>query len=249
MKEWQRFFDAFAPRYDNEEFTQNTEAEVRFLVEHLEPPAAGRILDIGCGTGRHSVGLAKLGYRMTGVDLSSGMLAVAERRAEAANVSVEWVRADAVSFVRPDAFDAAICLCEGAMCLLGPGDDPLEHDLTVTQNVHRSLKAGGRFLSNVLNGCRQIRTATEEDVASGRFDVVNMTERSDVSAYVDDPHLTSCLRERGYTPPEIRRMLTWVGFRVLGLYGGTAGAWGLRPPSLDEIELMVIAKKPATASE
>ena len=147
-------------------------------------------------------------------------------------------------FVRPDAFDAAICLCEGAMCLLTAGDDALERDLTILRNVHSSLRPGGRFVLNVLNGCRMIRAAGDEDVAAGRFDVVSMTELSDASQYLPDSAPPLQIRERGYTPPEIRRMLAWAGFHVDGIYGGTAGEWGLRPPKLDEIELMVLAEKP-----
>jgi hypothetical protein len=40
-------------------------------------------------------------------------------------------------------------------------------------------------------------------------------------------------------------MLAWTGFHVLQLCGGTAGAWNLQPPKLDEMELMAIALKPA----
>ncbi len=241
MNEWRRFFDEFAGKYDDEVFTHHTDAEVSFLVDHLRLPAGGRILDVGCGTGRHGVGLAGLGFRVTGVDLSPGMLDVARRRAERANVDVEWVCADAAGFVREDAFDAAICLCEGAICLLGAEDDPLERDMDVLRNVFRSLCAGGRFILNVLNGCRQIRAFSDEDVAAGRFDPVEMTEATDVSGLTGQR--LPGIRERGYTPPEIRRMLGWIGFRVLGVHGGTAGDWALRPPRLDEIELMLMAER------
>jgi SAM-dependent methyltransferase len=248
MSDWKRFFDAFAPRYDQEEFTRNTEEEARFLVEHLCAPPGGRILDVGCGTGRHSVELASRGFEVTGIDLSSGMLAVAARRAEDASVSVEWVRTDAADFIRVDAFDAAICLCEGAMCLLGADDDPFERDLTILRNIEQALRPGGRLILNVLNGCRQIRAYSDEDVAAGRFDVLNMTELSDAADHLPDADPPFSVRERGYTPPEIRRMLIWVGFNVLGLYGGTAGSWGLRSLKLDEIEMMVIAEKRAVSS-
>ena len=245
MNDWQRFFDLFAPRYDCEEFTRNTEAEVRFIRERLRPPPGGRILDVGCGTGRHSVGLARLGFRVTGVDLSGQMLALARQRAEEASVEVEWVHADATSFVRTDGFDAAICLCEGAMCLLGADDDPLQHDLTILHNVHSALRPRGRCLVNVLNGCRQLRAYNDDDIAVGRYDVLNMTEASDVLDYWPDITEGFQVRERGYTPPEIRRMFAWTGFRILGLYGGTAGAWNLQTPKLDEMELMIIAERPA----
>ncbi len=243
MKDWERFFDAFAPRYDLEAFTKNTEKEVEFILEHLRPPAGGHILDVGCGTGRHSVALAQTGLRVTGVDLSRGVLELAQKRAAEASVSVEWLHADAATFQRVNAFDAAICLCEGAMCLLATNDDPLERDLTILRNVHASLRVQGRLLLNVLNGCRQLRTYTDDDVQAGRYDILNMTEVSDVAAYVPDAAADLYLRERGYTPPEIHRMLTLVGFRVLGIYGGTAGSWNLSPPKLDEMELMILADK------
>jgi SAM-dependent methyltransferase len=245
MNDWQRFFDEFAPRYDQEVFVQNTEAETEFLIGHLRLSHGARILDVGCGTGRHSVALAQRGYQVTGVDLSREMLGVARRRADSASVAVEWIHADAAAFVKPEAFDAAISLCEGAVCLLTADDDPLERDQNILGNIARSLRGGGRFVLNVLNACRQIRAYNDEDVLSGRFDVANLTELSDASAHLAKGSPTLHIHERGYTPPEIRRVLTWVGFDVIGVYGGTAGDWGLRPPKLDEIELMAIAERPA----
>lgn len=247
MNDWQRFFDGYAEKYDQQVFTKNTEAETPFIVEHLRPPAQATILDLGCGTGRHSVALAKLGYRVTGVDLSGGMLALAEKRAQAAAVAVEWVQADAVKFVRPDAFDAAICLCEGSVCLLAADDDPLERDVTILRNIHRSLRPGGRLMLNVLNGYRQIRAASDETVASGGFDVLHLTERTDAAEHMPDAGGLQ-LRERGYTPPEFRRMLASADFNIDGIYGGTAGDWGLRPPKLDEYELMALVEKPGTSA-
>ena len=72
--EWEEFFDGHAPVYMDNSFTKNTVEEAEFVLEELGLPAGGRILDVGCGTGRHAVELARRGYRVTGVDISSGML-------------------------------------------------------------------------------------------------------------------------------------------------------------------------------
>ncbi|UCD09486.1 MAG: methyltransferase domain-containing protein, partial [Dehalococcoidales bacterium] len=66
---WKEYFDSHAPRYMQNPFTYSTLREIDFLVEELALPKGSRILDIGCGTGRHSIELAKRGYIMTGVDI------------------------------------------------------------------------------------------------------------------------------------------------------------------------------------
>ena len=54
-----------------------------------------RILDVGCGTGRHAIELAKRGYSVTGVDLSDSMLQQAMEKAHGEKVSVNFLKADA----------------------------------------------------------------------------------------------------------------------------------------------------------
>jgi cyclopropane fatty-acyl-phospholipid synthase-like methyltransferase len=86
---WERFFDAHAPIYDLNGFTKNTTKEVDFLIEELALPPGGSVLDVGCGTGRHSIELAKRGYAVTGLDLSTEMLARATEASKAAKLNVE----------------------------------------------------------------------------------------------------------------------------------------------------------------
>src|SRR5579885_2460171 len=116
---WQSFFDAHAVHYDENVFTLNTVAEIDFFLGLFALAKGARILDVGCGTGRHSIELAKRGYEVTGIDLSNGMLSVAKEKASAAGVQVEWIQADATCFEPSQKYDAALCVCEGAFGLIG----------------------------------------------------------------------------------------------------------------------------------
>ncbi|MBK9118117.1 MAG: class I SAM-dependent methyltransferase [Phycisphaerales bacterium] len=243
MNPWQQFFDRYAENYDDEVFTKNTDAEVEFILQQTTLPAGSAFLDLGCGTGRHSIPLAQRGYRVTGVDFSAGMLAVAAQRAQRVGVEVELVLSNVKDFVRCAAFDAVICLCEGALCLLNNNEDPLRHDLVILHNIHTALRPGGVVILNVLSALRAARAATEQSIHDGRFDPLTMTEQSDVHDLLPDLPAAERMRERYYTAPELRRMAEDAGLRVAGIYGGTAGNWGLRPIRLDDYELMLIATK------
>jgi len=240
---WEDFFDAHAPVYEENVFTKNTASEVDFLVDELGLQRGGTILDVGCGTGRHAIELAKRGYAVTGLDLSTEMLSRAAEAAEAANVHVEWVRSNATQFEFPERFDAAICLCEGAFGLLSQDDDPIEQPLSILRNISRSLKPRGKAVLTVLNGTAMIRKYQNSDVAAGRFDPLGMVESSEHPPREGLPPVA--VRERAFTPTELVLLFRIAGMSVLNMWGGTAGNWGKRPLDLDEIEIMVVAHKTA----
>ena len=241
--EWQRFFDGHAPVYMDNVFTKNTMAEVDFIIEELQLEKGNSLLDVGCGTGRHSVELAKRGLNVTGIDLSSGMLDQARKVAVEANVEVELLQADATRFEVGKQYDAAICVCEGAFGLLGSDDDPAEHDLAILCNIHRALKPGGKFILTALNGFRHIRQYSNKDVAENRLDPHYMIERSEMEYDSSDGKKTVTVSERGFAPSELALMCRVAGFEIDYLGGGTAGNWGKRVLDLDEYEIMVIARK------
>lgn len=238
--EWQAFFDHHAPGYLQNEFTHHTRVEADLVVEVLRLTAGDSVLDVGCGVGRHALELARRGLQVTGIDISAGMLDQARRAAAAAGLEVEWVQADAAQFASPRAYDGAYCLCEGAFGLLSGGDDALHHDRAILDGVHAALRPGARLLLNCLNGMRQLRRCTPEDVAAGRFDPEEMAERSEMEFDTPEGRRVVAVRERGYVPTELRMLLAAAGFDVEALWGGTAGLPFRRPPELDEMELMVL---------
>jgi ubiquinone/menaquinone biosynthesis C-methylase UbiE len=81
------------------------------IASFLEPVAGRRVLDVGTGTGRAAIALARRGAVVTGVDASEEMLAVARRRASEANLSISFSREDAHRLPFADgSFDAVVCL-------------------------------------------------------------------------------------------------------------------------------------------
>jgi cyclopropane fatty-acyl-phospholipid synthase-like methyltransferase len=241
--EWEIFFDAHAPVYMENVFTKNTVEEVNFILEELKLPPGSHILDVGCGTGRHSVELAKRGYKVTGIDISSGMLSEAKKAAKKARVNVEWIHTDASKFTSSRSFDASICLCEGAFGLLGKDDDPMQHELSILRNINAVLKPDKKLILTALNGFRMIREHSQEDVERGQFDPITLIEVSLQECDTAQGRKSVWVKERGFIPTELAILLGQAGFKVENIWGGTAGNWGRRKVDLDEMEVMVIARK------
>lgn len=110
MKSRQRvFYTKLAPYYDFL-VPPTAERECKFLNEIFQKLGKGkifRVLDLGCGTGRHTFYLAKMGYKMTGVDLSGEMLAQARLKCPAAEFKkMNFIKSE----FPPESFDAAICM-------------------------------------------------------------------------------------------------------------------------------------------
>jgi len=243
---WEVFFDAHAPVYEDNVFTKNTVREVDFLLEEISLQPGTSILDVGCGTGRHSIELAKRGYSVTGLDLSSEMLARAADAAKAASVDVDWIRADATRFTLPRKYDCAVCLCEGSFGLLGQEDDPISQPLSILCNISRCLKPQAMAVLTVLNATAVLRKYTNKDIAEGRFDPLTMVESSECPPREGLPAIA--VRERAFVPTELTLLFRLAGMSVLNMWGGTAGNWGRRPLDLDEIEIMIVVRKIAEPS-
>lgn len=241
--EWKTFFDIIAPEYDEEVFTRNTSVEVDFIIEELQLLPGASILDIGCGTGRHSIELAKRGFRVTGIDQSTGMLQQAQKKAGAAQVQVEFIECPAQNFNPGRKFDAVISLCEGALCLFDENDDIWARDMAIFANIAEMLDPGRPFLITVLSAFKMIRQYNDEDVAAGRIDLFTLTTREPTE--VDRNGIKASINgiERYYTPPELVRMVNRVGLKIDRFYGGTAGAWNRGPIKLDEFEIMAVGHR------
>ena len=240
---WMIFFEQHAPEYMDNCFVANTDFEVDFIEEELKLSSGAAILDVGCGTGRHSLELARRGYRVTGIDLSDKMLEEAREIARTEELKVEFIQADATEFSLNRIFDGCICICEGAFGLLSMGEDPFQRDLRILKNVSQVLKPGALFLLTALNGMKMIRQYQEKDVEEGRFDPVAVVEITPLSEMLEEGPEDIYVREKGFLATELKLMLEKAGFQLENIWGGTAGNWKRERPRLDEMEIMAVSQK------
>jgi 2-polyprenyl-3-methyl-5-hydroxy-6-metoxy-1,4-benzoquinol methylase len=142
-------FDDLALAYDRAiDWNSRLQREIPFLIESLPERDHPRVLDIACGSGRHSVALAKSGAEVVGFDSSEEMIKAAEDHAEQNGVAVEFFLADMLDFadmVRGE-FDLVVCL--GNSLALLPTIDALTSLLT---QVHSLLSKDGQLVYQVLN--------------------------------------------------------------------------------------------------
>lgn len=198
-KSWKTFFKDEAPRYLDNCFTKNTKFEVEFIINELNLKRGDRILDIGCGTGRHSLGLAAENMKVIGIDLSPDMLAIAREKAEKEKLDIEFIEGDASKVRLAKTFDHAICICEGAFGLHEKGEEPVGFNLSILRNVSCMLKPGGKLLMTVLNGYKKIREHSDEDVAKGIFDPVTLYFDNCIQNEAQRWYAGNALRERLFT--------------------------------------------------
>lgn len=125
---------------------ETTAAEIDAVERILHLRKSARILDIGCGAGRHTIELAKRGYRLTGYDLSEPLLEEARRAARREGVRPSLVHGDMRELRYAAVFDAAVSLFTS----FGYFERP-EDDRRVLAGVARALKPRGKFLMEMFN--------------------------------------------------------------------------------------------------
>ena len=208
-------------------FTKGTAEEVAFLWDALGLAAGMRLLDVGCGPGRHAAAFAQRGVEVVGVDISDVFLRLMGDGARPVLGDARWLP------VRAGSFDASISLCQGGFGLLGGNDDGL-----VLEEMARAVRPAGSIAVSAFSAYFAVRHLEDSDdfhAATG----VNR-ERAEVRNEAGDARefdlWTTC-----FTPRELTLLAARSGLSVEGVWSVGPGDYCRRPPDLDHPEWLLLA--------
>ncbi|HIB45103.1 MAG TPA: class I SAM-dependent methyltransferase [Candidatus Lambdaproteobacteria bacterium] len=253
MVQWyEELFDNYGMKYDNENFTQGTIGECDFLEKEIQKNKNAKILDIGCGTGRHSIELSKRGYDITGVDLSNSLLKRAKEKAAKHKLKVVFQQHDARKLPFENEFDLVIMLCEGAFPLM----ETDEMNFIILKNAANALKPNGKLIFTTLNGLFPLFHSVKDFLASApkdgnatysdnSFDLMTFRDHSITHLEGDSGNKKELIcNERYYVPSEITWLLKSLNIRSIDIFGAKLGAFTRKDKlSTEDYEMLVIAEK------
>ncbi len=223
---------------------ESGERQARFIAQVLELQPGACVLDTVCGNGRHAIPLARMGFDVTGADLSETQIGSARQAAAAAGVKVRLLVSDMRELPFESEFDAAF----NAFTSFGYFEDQ-EDDRRALRAFRRALRPGGRFFIDYINLLGLVPRFSPQNFQRGEGDALLLTEHR-WELLEGAMHDTWTLRERDgtersyesfirmYAPYELKRELEGAGFKVLKGFGGWDGG-ELRATS---IRLMLLAE-------
>jgi len=253
MKQWyEQLFENYACKYDKECFVQGTAGECDFIEAEAGRDKSIKIIDIGCGTGRHAIELVKRGYTVTGVDLSEAQIARAREKAKEAGLTIDFQKHDARALPFDGQFDLAIMLCEGGFSLM----ETDEMNFAILKSATKALKGKGKFIFTTLNGLFPLfhsvkefyETAQKEGQSQCKdcsFDLMTFRDHN-TAVFEDDSGNKRELKcnERYYVPSEITWLLKTLGFKTIDIFGAKLGAYSRNDKlTTDDFEMLVVAEK------
>ncbi len=232
--------DHLGSAYLRYSFTKGTKSEVDQIVRRLDLRPGSRVLDVGCGPGRHANELGRRGIDVVGVDISQTFLELAQADAPAL---VSYVRRDARALEFDAEFDAVISVCQGAFGLAGgPADQggTVDPDAEILAQMAAAVRPGGLVLFTAFNAYLQVRHLVE----GNHFDAdrgvhhERTAVRSPIGESIETDLWTSC-----FTPRELRLLLELTGLDLVSMTAAEPGSWGDDRPGIEEPEYLVVARR------
>lgn len=219
--EFAKFYDAL---FDDTLYDRWADYVARYVHMTGKQNNELKILDLACGTGNLAIKFAKMGFQVTGADLSEDMLTIAEQKSREANVDVPFVQTDMRSLDGLDQYDIITCFDDSLNYLI-------EHDdlLTAFKAVHEHLNPGGQFMFDVITPYQvtevypgYMYNHRSEDAAfmwtsyEGDFAPMSVEHELNFFQYNEEKDAYDAYnevhRERAYDDDDIEKMLDDAGF-------------------------------------
>ena len=217
-------------------------ATLKFLCDSFSPSQP--VLDIGCGSGEYTIGLAKSGYDVCGCDLDPAMVARAEAKAREQNAGAAFSvgsMSDLSRLYPAASFGGVFCI--GNTLAHAAGHDQLAD---ICEQCHALLRPAGRIVAQVINYDRVISQnltglPTIENRERGlsfqrRYDIAFPKVTFTTTLRVDGITETSVNQLYAITHDELVQCLQEAGFSRIETYGGFAPA----PFDLDASQPLII---------
>lgn len=221
------FWELFEPILFNHQRQASAKVQVELLINLLKVQSTDRILDLCCGTGRHSLELAQQGFDVVGVDRTKSYIEKAKQEAKVSNLNVEFIVGDMRDYCQANHFDVVLNLFGSFGYFDGPVDD-----FKVVENMHASLRSGGRFLIETMGKEIAVREFQERDW-SEEGDTLVLAERKPHQNWSrmqtrwivikDNQRVEYTVSVRSYSAVELSSLLSDCGFVNVQVYGDLEG--------------------------
>lgn len=243
MTEWYASFfsGSFADLWRQAMSDDDSDRETAFLIDWLDTPAGGALLDVPCGHGRHAVRLARAGYAITGIDLSQRLLDAA--RQETAGLPVTLVQADMRQIPAQKPFDGAYCLGNSLAVLDRAGLGQFFAALA------EALRPGARLVLDTALAAESLLPGFEERIWLPVGDALMLVEQTyDAAEGRLDATYTMIQNGRQESRPavhwivgisELRALLDHAGFDTVAVLGD----FDASPFALGDEQVVLVAER------
>lgn len=234
----------------NQSWVEDTPNQIDFIIKTLELKGNEKILDLACGFGRHSLYLAKLGYNVTGVDITKDYINDARIEAQKNGLKIDFIQEDIRNIKFMENFDVVLNLADGAIGYL---ENDIEN-LKIFDAISNSLKIGGKHFMEICNAehakaffPKRHWEIGSKSLSLPEFIWENETKRMLYSQWeaefgktLEKPKEIKPINTiRLYSKNELNEILEKRNMKIISTYSNYYG----KPDTVKELQLMVYSKK------
>jgi SAM-dependent methyltransferase len=222
--------------FSEQNYQKYTKEECDFIWKCLQLKPGNKILDLGCGTGRHIIELARRGVIGVGVDISKDLLAIGKAISKNEDLKTIFLELDARELPFSSEFDGVISLYTGGFGIMESDED----NMKILESISNSLKHNGKFALMARNA---IYCIPREIKKGNRVDYKNNKVCTKIKVNGEKGLIEEELWWFAYTFKELKLLLNFYGLEVTNVYDASIGKFGERDFSYQTKEMLLVGFK------